>query len=203
MSKMIDITALAPADAATALPSSQFLLNLDGGDGPQRAALPVNASPYRSGCKRLSLRLQFGMENADLVEARNILKGQKWLRGHGTDLIEPLLSQGRLISFETGQWTQAEGDEDTGILVIIRGLVYLLCKAPGDREILIGSRGPGDAIGQTARFGGGPRLLTIQCRENSLVLIASDRVLTQIATKRPQIWQAVAALLYLQLHDVL
>jgi CRP-like cAMP-binding protein len=39
--------------------------------------------------------------------------------------------------------------------------------------------------------------------EDSLILLASDRVLTQIALERPQIWQAVAALLYLQVRDLL
>jgi CRP-like cAMP-binding protein len=108
-----------------------------------------------------------------------------------------------LVSFEAGQWTHAEGDEETGILVVIRGLVYVLCKAPGGREVLIGPTAPGGAIGQTKRFGGGPRLVTVQCVDDSLILLASDRVLTQIAMERPQIWQAVAALLYLRLRDLI
>ncbi|MGY8686054.1 Crp/Fnr family transcriptional regulator, partial [Bradyrhizobium sp. UFLA05-153] len=143
------------------------------------------------------------MEKADLVQTREILKKQTWLHGHGVDLVEPLLAHGRLVSFEAGQWTHAEGDEETGILVVIRGLVYVLCKAPGDREVLIGPTVPGGAIGQTTRFGGGPRLVTVQCMNDSLILLASDRALTQIAMKRPQIWQAVAALLYLQVRDLL
>jgi CRP-like cAMP-binding protein len=39
--------------------------------------------------------------------------------------------------------------------------------------------------------------------ENSLILLASDRVLAQIATTRPQIWEAVAALLYQRSRDLL
>jgi len=58
-------------------------------------------------------------------------------------------------------------------------------------------------MGQTSRFGGGPRLVTVQCVENSLILLASDRVLTQIATTRPQIWRAVAALAYHRSRDLL
>src|SRR6516225_550310 len=133
---------------------------------------------YRSGCARLSLLLQFSMEKADLVRTREVLKKQTWLHGHGVDLVEPLLAHGRLVSFEAGQWTHAEGDEETGILVVIRGLVYVLCKAPGDREVLIGPTAPGGAIGQTTRFGGGPRLVTVQCMNDSLILLAPDRVLT-------------------------
>ena len=42
-----------------------------------------------------------------------------------------------------------------------------------------------------------------QCVEHSLILLASDRVLAQIATTRPQIWEAVAALLYQRSRDLL
>ena len=57
-------------------------------------------------------------------------------------------------------------------------------------------------MGQTSRFGGGPRLVTVQCVENSLILLASDRALAQIATTRPQIWEAVAALAYQRSRDL-
>jgi len=143
------------------------------------------------------------MEKSDLAQAREILRRQKWLHGHGVDLVEPLLTQARLVSFQPGRWTHAEGYEDTGLLIIIRGFVHVLCKAPGKRQVLLGSIGAGGAMGQTSRFGGGPRLVTVQCVENSLILLASDRVLTQIATTRPQIWRAVAALAYHRSRDLL
>jgi CRP-like cAMP-binding protein len=143
------------------------------------------------------------MEKADLLRTREVLARQAWLHGHGADLVEPLLNHGRLASFQADQWTHAEGEEDTGILIVIRGLLHVMCQAPGDREILIGQAGPGGAIGQTARFGGGPRLVTVQCVEDSLVLLASDPVLMRIASERPQIWPAIAALLYSQVRDLL
>jgi len=143
------------------------------------------------------------MEKSDLARAREILRRQKWLQVHGVDLVEPLLTHGRLVSFQPGTWTYAEGDEDTGLLIIIRGLVHVLCEAPGERQVLLGPVGTGGAMGQTSRFGGGPRLVTVQCVENSLILLASDRVLAQIATTRPQIWEAVAALLYQRSRDLL
>jgi CRP/FNR family cyclic AMP-dependent transcriptional regulator len=141
------------------------------------------------------------MEKSDLARAREILRRQKWL--HDVDLVEPLLTHGRLVNFQPGTWTYAEGDEDTGLLIIIRGLVHILCMAPGERQVLLGQVGAGGAMGQTSRFGGGPRLVTVQCVENSLILLVSDRVLAQIATTRPQIWEAVAALLYQRSRDLL
>jgi CRP-like cAMP-binding protein len=48
------------------------------------------------------------------------------------------------------------GDDDSGILVVVRGALQIYAQAPGDRDVLIGQIGHGNAIGQTARFGGGP-----------------------------------------------
>jgi CRP/FNR family transcriptional regulator, cyclic AMP receptor protein len=143
------------------------------------------------------------MEKTDLARAREILRRQDWLHDHGADLVEPLLTHGRLVSFQPGAWTHAEGDEDTGLLIIISGSVHILCKAPGQREVLLGPVGAGGALGQTSRFGGGPRLVTIQCVESSLILLASDRALAQIAATRPQIWEAVAALQYERMRELL
>jgi CRP/FNR family transcriptional regulator, cyclic AMP receptor protein len=142
------------------------------------------------------------MEKFDLARAREILGRQRWLHDHGADLVEPLLTHGRLVSFQPGTWTHAEGDEDTGLLIVIRGSVHILCKAPGERQVLLGPIRAGGAMGQTSRFGGGPRLVTVQCVENSLILLASDRALAQIATTRPQIWEAVAALAYQLTRDL-
>jgi len=132
--------------------------------------------------------------------ARETLAASLWLRG--ADLVEPILSHGRLARLTAGQWAQAEGDDDTGLLVVIEGAIQMLCQAPGGREVVIGQGGPGMAIGQTLRFGGGPRLVTVICVADSLVLQVSDRALARIAQDHPRIWEAVAALLYLQLRGL-
>ena len=82
-------------------------------------------------------------------------------------------------------------------------MLFRSCQAPGDREVRIGHIGPGAAIGQTMRFGGGPRLVTAVCAAPSLVLRVSDAGLARIARDRPQVWQAVAAVVYLQLRSAL
>jgi CRP/FNR family cyclic AMP-dependent transcriptional regulator len=133
----------------------------------------------------------------DREDARAVLAQASWM---GADLIEPLIRHGRIIRLAPGQWAQAEGEEETGLLVVIEGVVQMLCKAPGDREVLIGQGGPGYALGQTTRFGGGPRIVTVVSAGRSRVLRITDRALTLIAAEAPQIWQAVAALLYLQMR---
>ncbi|MFN3521736.1 MAG: Crp/Fnr family transcriptional regulator [Phenylobacterium sp.] len=143
------------------------------------------------------------MSANDRDRAAEVLGRAAWLRGHDPDLVRALLAHGRLVRLEPGQWAQAEGDEDTGLLVVIEGGVQILCQAPGDREVLVGAGGVGLAIGQTMRFGGGPRLVTVLCAEPSLLLKVSDAALTRIAAERPEIWRAVAALVYLQLRGML
>lgn len=142
------------------------------------------------------------MELNDRQKTIRILEQSPWLAGRA-DLIAPLLEEGRLIHLAPGQWAQAEGDDDTGLLVIVTGSVQMLCQAPGDREVLIGQAGPGVAIGQTMRFGGGPRLVTVVCAEAATLLQVSDRALSRIAARHPSVWEAVAALLYLQLRGLI
>jgi CRP/FNR family cyclic AMP-dependent transcriptional regulator len=140
------------------------------------------------------------MDTADRARITDILAASSWLRGN--DLIDPILTHGRLVRLKAGQCAQAEGDDDTGLLVVVEGAIQMLCQAPGGREVMIGQGGPGVAIGQTLRFGGGPRLVTVICAADSLVLQVSDRALGRIAQEHPRIWEAVAALLYLQLRGM-
>ena len=133
-------------------------------------------------------------------EARAILMQSSWLEGIRDKVVGPLLGHGRLVRLGPGEWAQAEGDDETGLLVVIEGLVQMYCKAPGDREVLLGQGGRGYALGQTTRFGGGPRIVTVVSAGPSLVLQVTDRALSRIAAEAPEIWQAVAALLYLQMR---
>ena len=143
------------------------------------------------------------MDPGDRALAAAILRDAAWLGEGRQDLVEPMLTHGRILRLAAGQWAQAEGDDQTGLLVVLSGAVQLLCRAPGDREVLFGHAPAGVAIGQTMRFGGGPRLVTVICQEECRLLEVSDRALSRIAAETPRIWEAVAALLYLQLRNLL
>ena len=127
-----------------------------------------------------------------------LLRQTRWVEP--ADLCEALVAEGALVRLGTGQWSHGEGDEDTGVMVVVQGSVDLYCQAPGDREVRVGHAGPGAALGQSMRFGGGPRIVTAICAEPSLLLRVSDAALDRIARTRPEIWRAVAGLVYLQLR---
>lgn len=143
------------------------------------------------------------MSPEDRARAAAILEASAWLSQAGRGLVEPFLKHGRIVRLAVGQWVQAEGDDETGVLVVLEGDLQVLCKAPGDREVLIGQLRAGAALGQTTRFGGGPRLVTAIAAEDVTILQVSDRALSRIAHDAPHVWQAIAALLYLQLRNLL
>ncbi|CAN7184816.1 Crp/Fnr family transcriptional regulator [Phenylobacterium sp. LjRoot164] len=132
--------------------------------------------------------------------ALEVLHAAGWLAPYGPGLADALLAEGQLARLGAGRWAQAEGDEETGLLVVIEGAVDLYCQAPGDREVRFSQAGPGGALGQSVAFGGGPRIVTAVCAQPSLLLRVSDAGLERIARTRPEIWRALAALVYLQLR---
>jgi CRP/FNR family cyclic AMP-dependent transcriptional regulator len=131
-----------------------------------------------------------------------ILRRAGWLSGADSGFAPALLEAGRLVRLPQGAWTHGEGDVDTGIIVVIDGALQLFAEAPGDREVLVGHVEQGGTFGQTARFGGGPRIVTAIAVVPAQVLIVSDAALTRLAVTRPEIWRIVAGLAYAQLRVV-
>lgn len=143
------------------------------------------------------------MTVSDRDLARRVLAQAWWLTDAPAGLADLLIREGRVARLASGQWAQAEGEPETGLLVIIEGSVQLLREAGPEREVLVGQAGAGAAIGQSMRFGGGPRLATAICAEPSLVLKVSDTALERIARHHPEIWRVVVGLLYAQLRSAL
>ena len=128
------------------------------------------------------------------------LERMGWMASDSPGLAAAVVAEGAVARLPAGRWVQAEGDEDAGLLVVVEGAVDLYCPAPGDRQVRIGHLGAGTGIGQTTRFGGGPRLVTAVCAVPSLVLRVSDAGLARVARDRPEVWRAVASMVYLQLR---
>lgn len=139
----------------------------------------------------------------DIEAAATALALCRWLDGHGADLRAMLLANGRLRKFSRGQWASAEGDESGGIFVVVRGTFQTYSQTIGEREVLLTQLTRGSAFGQSARFGGGPRLVTAISLGDGLLFQADDDALAKIARTEPLIWRAIAGLHYVQLRGMI
>lgn len=135
--------------------------------------------------------------------ALGLLTRAGWLGPRAPKLAALLVAEGRLVRLEAGAWAYGEGDEQTGLLLVVKGALQMYCQAPGDREVLISHAEAGAALGQSVRFGGGPRLVTAICPVPSVLLLVSDTALERIAVQEPAIWRAMARLAYGQLGTIL
>lgn len=127
------------------------------------------------------------------------LRRGRWFGGLDPALAEALVAAGRVRALAEGQWIYSEGDEEPGLCLVIDGMLRLEASAGPDRGVLLGLVGPGQAIGQSRRFGGGRRIVTARTQRASHVLLVPDVALPGIAERAPGAWAAVIALLYDQL----
>jgi CRP/FNR family cyclic AMP-dependent transcriptional regulator len=139
---------------------------------------------------------------SDLEAAAAALDLCPWLDGHGADLRRLLLARGRLRRFSRGQWAFGEGDDTGGIFTVVDGIFQLYAQSIGDREVLLNQLTRASTIGQSARFGGGPRLVTAVSLGDSLALQVDDETLAAIGEQQPLIWKALASLHYIQLRGM-
>lgn len=134
------------------------------------------------------------MNDLDLVAAI------PWFARQPDGLRETLLRNGRLCRRAAGEWMHGEGDEETGVLAVVKGGLKVYGQAPGGREALIGLLPAGTVIGQSAAFGGGPRIVTAIAAAPSLTFTLSDSALRRVAAAHPALWESLSALVYGQLR---
>lgn len=128
--------------------------------------------------------------------ALSVLGSSDWLRGEPAALAQALVTHGRLLHLNSGEWAQAEGDEHRGLIVVISGVVHVSCQAAGNRNVLIGHCEAGAVLGHATRFSGGPRVVTAVCAEPSVLLAVSELGLEEVAARWPTLWRALAVSAY-------
>jgi CRP-like cAMP-binding protein len=111
-----------------------------------------------------------------------------------------LVASGRVVRRAAGDWLYGEGDEDTGLIAVLSGGLYMHAAGPATRAVLIGFLPEGSVIGQSIVFGGGPRLVTTICATPSELFVLSDRALRETAAAHDSLWPALSALIYDQLR---
>lgn len=134
------------------------------------------------------------------IESLDRVAAIPWFARQPADRRDALLRAGRLTRRQTGEWMHGEGDEETGVLAVVDGALKVYGQAPGGREALIGLLPAGSVIGQSAAFGGGPRIVTAITASPSLIFTLSDSVLRRVAAVHTGLWEALSALVYGQLR---
>ena len=128
--------------------------------------------------------------------ALRVLRSCEWLEREPAALAEALLTHGRLLHLNAGEWAQAEGDDHRGLVVVISGVVHVSCQASAARTVLLGHCEAGAVLGHATRYSGGPRLVTAVCAEASVVLAVPERGLEEVAAQWPTLWRALATSAY-------
>ena len=125
-----------------------------------------------------------------------VLRDAEWLKDYPQELAGKLAKEGQLVPLNTGEWAQAEGDERSGLFIVIDGLLHSYYAPLGDKVIMVGFAETGSVLGHATRYSGGPRLVTAVCAEPSIILEVSETALDRIAADSPEIWRAIADFSY-------
>lgn len=128
--------------------------------------------------------------------ALEVLSASDWLKDYPGPLVRQLVAEGRLVRLNAGEWAQAEGDDRSGLFVVVDGSLHSFCAAPGGRAVMIGVVGAGAVLGHATRYSGGPRLVTAVCVEPTLLLEVSEASLERVAVQFPEVWRAIAGFAY-------
>lgn len=110
-----------------------------------------------------------------------------------------LLRAGRVVRLDAGQWVYGEGDEETGVVLVLDGSLRIEASVGAERDVLVNLAPAGAAFGQSRRGGGGPRIVTARAAGRATVMLVADSALERIAAEQPLLWRAVSELVYGQL----
>lgn len=143
------------------------------------------------------------MRSTEQELALSVLRRAEWLKDYPPQIAENLVSEGQLVNLNIGEWAQAEGDDRSGLFIVIDGLLHSYYAPMGDRVIMVGFAEPGSVIGHATRYSGGPRHVTAVCAEPSTILEVSESALDRIAAESPEIWRAIASFAYNSMRNAL
>lgn len=122
-----------------------------------------------------------------------------WFAHLPASLRAALLRAGRIVRLGAGQWVYGEGDEETGVVLVLDGALRIEASLGSERDVLVNLAPAGSAFGQSRRGGGGPRIATARAARRATVLLIADSALERIAADHPLLWRAVSELVYGQL----
>jgi CRP-like cAMP-binding protein len=126
-----------------------------------------------------------------------------WYQRQPVALRAAIMREGRVITLDAGQTAYLEGDEDTGLWIVLMGELRLHMSAGEDRSALFATAAPGALFGRSRVGGADARIVTAIASDASRALLLSDRAIERIAADQPLMWRALADALHSQLDGML
>ncbi len=89
---------------------------------------------------------------------------------------------GTRVSLKPGQVLFREGDQSQCVYAVVSGRINLLITTPAGRDVMLGSKVPGQAFGELSVIDGGPRSATAVAMEPTLIAqLGGDEFLDQLS----------------------
>ena len=126
-----------------------------------------------------------------------------WFTHQPAPLRAAMLVQMRRVSLAAGQTAYLEGDEDTGLWIVLDGLLRLELPVGDDRAALIGFMASGSVFGRSRSGGAATRIVSARAARPTQALLLSDRAMERIATDHPHMWRALSEAVHGQLDTAL
>lgn len=126
-----------------------------------------------------------------------------WFTHQPAPLRAAMLVQMRRVSLAAGQTAYLEGDEDTGLWIVLDGLLRLELPVGDDRAALIGFMAGGSVFGRSRSGGAATRIVSARAARPTQALLLSDRAMERIATDHPHMWRALSEAVHGQLDTAL
>lgn len=126
-----------------------------------------------------------------------------WFKRQGSAIRAAIVREGRVVALDSGQTAYLEGDEDTGLWIVLDGELRLHMSAGEDRSALFATAVPGALFGRSRVGGADARIVTAIASDASRALLLSDRAIERIAAEQPLMWRALADALHNQLDGLL
>lgn len=126
-----------------------------------------------------------------------------WFTHQPAPLRAAMLMQMRRVSLAAGQTAYLEGDEDTGLWIVLDGLLRLELPVGDDRAALIGFMAGGSVFGRSRSGGAATRIVSARAARPTQALLLSDRAMDRIAADHPHMWRALSEAVHGQLDAAL
>lgn len=131
-----------------------------------------------------------------------------WIAAQPPALAQAIRMEGRIVTLPTDSMAYLEGDEDSGLWLVLDGLMRLDMATGRDETVMIGMAAGGGLFGRSRRGGlhsGTPisRVVTARAMRPTTAFLLSDSAMARIGAVDAAIWQALGQALQTQLDAAL